>query len=154
MGTVDTFPEESPLVFDISLEEDIESELEDFVLLTRLGILDEAKELFHMVLKEHQHLFPVFAETAAFFVDSNEGDQLTILLQDLKSRGTKFDTPDKNELLSILCDFATADPRVIETNSNDYLNQWLRHLNDHFFRRDQYTNILSPISSAQVYLPQ
>lgn len=149
MDAVNPFSEDNPLVFDIKLEEDIEAELEDFILLTRLGVHREAKEIYHEVLKEHQNLFPVFAELAGFFVELGEMNQLSALLEDLGPTGATFDNSDRRELLSLLSSFAKADVRPTESYKT-YLDQWILYLVIHFERRDSKTGRLHALSSAQV----
>jgi len=56
---------------ELDLEEDIPAELEEFVLLARLGVKDEALRLAQDVLWRHIHQFPVFAEIAGFLIEHN-----------------------------------------------------------------------------------
>lgn len=52
----------------MDLKEDIAAELEDFVLLARLGITDKALEIVDHGLCRHLHVFAVTAETGGFMV--------------------------------------------------------------------------------------
>lgn len=49
-------------------EEDIEAELIEFMLTSRLGLIQEAQRLVELVLWPHLDIFPVFAEVAYFII--------------------------------------------------------------------------------------
>ena len=60
--------------FQFEVEEDIEGELEDFVRLARLGLVEQAREHFQ------QTLLPVFAEYEELLVSENAYQELLGIL--------------------------------------------------------------------------
>lgn len=66
--------------FQFEVEEDIEGELEDFVRLARLGLVEKAREHFQQTLSPHAKLFPVFAEYAELLVSENAYQELLGIL--------------------------------------------------------------------------
>jgi hypothetical protein len=66
--------------FEFEIEEDIEGELEDFVKLARLGLVERARKYFHQILLPHVKLFPVFAEYAELLVSENAFQELLEIL--------------------------------------------------------------------------
>ncbi|KAK5957200.1 hypothetical protein OHC33_001571 [Knufia fluminis] len=52
----------------MSMKEDVAAELEDFILLARLGIVDAALEIVDHVLWPHLNVFAVTAEVAGFLI--------------------------------------------------------------------------------------
>jgi hypothetical protein len=61
---------------EFEVEEDIEGELEDFVRLVRLGLVEQAREHFQQTLSPHAKLFPVLAEYAKLLVSENASQEL------------------------------------------------------------------------------
>lgn len=90
------------LIFDLELEEDIEAELEHFILLVRLGFTDDAREFHRDVLHESDHLFPVFAELVAFYMELNEMSQISTLIHRFESSHRIFTSSDKHEMMYFL----------------------------------------------------
>jgi hypothetical protein len=72
------------LTFD--LHDDVESNLEEFVTLARLGYQVEADEYFKEVLKTYKHIFPVFAERSEFLISIRAYDELRRLLPQSQER--------------------------------------------------------------------
>ena len=56
----------------LELEEDVAAELEDFALLVRIGIYDEAYRHLDTILWDHLDHYAVFAEVAQFLADRND----------------------------------------------------------------------------------
>lgn len=94
--------DENALVFNLTLEEDIEAELEDFVLRARLGHVQEAEDFHNLILKKHENLFPVFGELVAFYMDIDKEQSLVQLVQRLESTKIVFNSPEKRELVYFL----------------------------------------------------
>ncbi|KAH7169513.1 hypothetical protein DER46DRAFT_462481, partial [Fusarium sp. MPI-SDFR-AT-0072] len=63
--------------------EDIPAELEDFIFLSRLGILEEAKGLFEQNLRPYISFFPVLAEYADMLLEEGLYADLSQLLTSL-----------------------------------------------------------------------
>ena len=51
--------------------EDIPAEIEEFLRLSRLGLITDARNLFDRSLKEHLNLFPVLAEYSGFLLEQD-----------------------------------------------------------------------------------
>lgn len=66
----------------LDLEEDVEAELEDFMLLSRLGVENEAYRLLTDVLWSHISFFPVFVEAAYFLFRTKNFKKLEQLTED------------------------------------------------------------------------
>lgn len=79
-------PTENEVIADVELplEEDIVAELEEFIFLGRLGVVDEALEILEMTLWPYLDHFPVAAEAAAFLVENGIWERLPKLLDALK----------------------------------------------------------------------
>ena len=60
----------------VCLQDDAETLLEDFLLLSRLGATRYAARFIDVVLQPYQNLFPVFAECTEFFFFNSDGDKL------------------------------------------------------------------------------
>lgn len=63
-----------PMIFNerLELEEDVAAELEDFALLVRLGIYDEAYQHLDTILWNHLDQYAVFAEVAQFLIGRSD----------------------------------------------------------------------------------
>jgi hypothetical protein len=72
------------LTFD--LHDDVESNLEHYVNLARLGDPTEANEYFDEVLKKYKHIFPVFAERSEFLIATGAYEELRKLLPKSQER--------------------------------------------------------------------
>lgn len=84
---------------EVALQEDIGAELDYFVLLTLLGIDDEALEFASTVLWYHLRYFPVTAEIAGYLVARNDIKQLRRLWDYLEDNHIQFDNADEKLLL-------------------------------------------------------
>lgn len=69
--------------FELQLHEDIGAEIEDIILLRRLGFPDEVLDIIDNVLWRHAALFPVFAEVSAFLCERGDGRRLRKLVDDV-----------------------------------------------------------------------
>lgn len=97
-------PGDREMIFetDIPLEEDIVAELEEFILLGRLGIVDEAVQLLQNVLWRHLRFFPVLAEAAAFLLEHELWAQFQALLEELDLRKIQFEDHDEVDFIDVL----------------------------------------------------
>ncbi|KAK5070398.1 hypothetical protein LTR64_000069 [Lithohypha guttulata] len=86
---------------ELNLKEDIAAELEDFMLLTRLGIYDEASEFVNQVLWPHLSWFPVAAEGLGFFREQHDYNGLRRVLSELAMRDIKFQSTHEQKLISM-----------------------------------------------------
>lgn len=86
---------------ELDLEEDIAAELEDFIFLARLGVVDDASALVRNVLWPHAHQFPVFAEISSFLAE-HDLDSLKILLQEFAARNTSFTDDEEKEFINVI----------------------------------------------------
>jgi hypothetical protein len=68
------------------LHDDVESNLEEFVRLARLGDPAEANDYFEEVLKKYKHIFPVFAERSEFLISTGAYEELRKLLPQSQER--------------------------------------------------------------------
>ncbi|KAK5093368.1 hypothetical protein LTR70_004740 [Exophiala xenobiotica] len=91
----------------LELEEDIPAELEDFVLVSRLGMVADAQRLVSDVLWRHLRYFPVVAEIAEFFLGSGLWESLDDLVRELDRRRISFDDYNEKEVLRRLRTFGT-----------------------------------------------
>lgn len=87
--------EQSPeelVTFDLTLDvdEDIDSYLQRFVFLSKLGYLRLAKELAESILWQYIDCFEVFAELTAFYISIQHDIALSDLLLDLTASKTIF----------------------------------------------------------------
>ena len=115
-------PAEDVLSLSASLEEDIQSELEEFVLLARLGLTDEAHTFYEEVLHENVDLFPIFAEVAAFYLDIDEPKRIGQLVLDHEARVTTLHTPDQRSLIHVLRSLSSAiNPDDMQHNGSETL---------------------------------
>lgn len=92
---------DSELVYEgsLELEEDIPAELEDFVIVARLGMTEDAQRLVSDVLWRHLHFFPVVAEIAEFFLGSGLWGSLRNLVRELDRRRIFFGDYNETEML-------------------------------------------------------
>lgn len=105
------------LNMDIDLEEDISAELEDFILLARLGVVEEAQDLIQNVLRRHVDHFPVFAEVAGFCVEQQQLQPLRLLLDEVQSRDVHFPIQEETDFLSAVMLF-------INPESSQHIVAW------------------------------
>jgi hypothetical protein len=85
---------------DFDVVEDIPTALEDFIFLSRLGVLEEAHQLFEDKLKPYWKLFPVLVEFADMLLEEHRYQELYNLLQDL-SIETDF-SGNERQLLTLM----------------------------------------------------
>lgn len=83
----------------LALREDIGAELDDFLLLSLLGIDDEARESVRVILWRHLRYFPVFAEVADYVIERNEKILQRQLLQTIQSANIDFAHRDEATFL-------------------------------------------------------
>jgi len=95
------------LAFDMEMEmeEDVASELEDFILLSRLGVVDEALHVVEHVLWPHLHLFPVLAEVAGFLIEHTYKVHAGRIVADLESRQIAFTEQNEIEFVIMIKEF-------------------------------------------------
>lgn len=85
---------------EVALQEDIGAELDYFILLTLLGIDDEASEFALHTLWRHLRHFPVTAEIAGYLIVRNHIDQLKRLRDCLENSHIQFDNADESLLVA------------------------------------------------------
>lgn len=95
---------ENEVIFriELPLEEDLVAELERFIYLGRLSIVEEALQILDEILWPHLRHFPVVAESAAFLIEHNMWSKLQTLLDDLHRRDIIFSIPDEMEFVMTL----------------------------------------------------
>jgi hypothetical protein len=71
---------DTDIILTFDLHDDVESNLEEFVTLARLGYQVEADEYFKEVLKKYKHIFPVFAERSEFLISTGAYEKLRNLI--------------------------------------------------------------------------
>lgn len=103
------------LVFDMEMKEDVETELEEFIALSRLGIFYEAREIAQNVLWQHLNIFPVMAEIAGFLVEHKHLAMLTRLLEDLDTRGIKYNKDEEQDFVASLRQITNQDLKTRST---------------------------------------
>lgn len=110
------------LTFEMDFKEDIAAELEDFILLARLGIIDEALEVADHILWPHLHIFPVFAEVSGFLIQYELWDKLRDIQKELERRRITFDGPDEMAFATHLRILANQKhPSKTSTRTLDFL---------------------------------
>ncbi|KAJ9659609.1 hypothetical protein H2198_003022 [Neophaeococcomyces mojaviensis] len=80
----------SGIVLNMRLYEDVAAELEELILYSRLGVVDDAAEILDTVLWRHLQFFPVVAEAALFLVHQRDYGRLLSLLGELQDRSIHF----------------------------------------------------------------
>jgi hypothetical protein len=121
IGTVTNVNSEGniPLLeMDFDIVEDIPAELEDFIFLSRLGLIKEAHELFEQNLKPYLGFFPVLAEFADMLLEEGVYAELSQLLMN-PSTPTGF-SEDEYQLLALMRALSEA---YIEGRSNEAKGQ-------------------------------
>ena len=86
----------------LGLDEDVAAELEDFALLTRLSIIDEADDMIKNVLEGHLNHFAVFAEVVQFLLDRQNLSQLQVLVGKLSENQICFNRSDEREFVHLI----------------------------------------------------
>ena len=76
----------------MELEEDVAAELDDFLTMRRLGLVEDASRVANEVLWRHSHSFPVFAEMAAFYIEQAHLEAVRVLAL---TKGFGFRQPDE-----------------------------------------------------------
>lgn len=94
--------EELPFDEEMELHEDIGAELDYFILLTLLGIDNEAQEFASTALWPHLRHFPVLAEIANFFIVRNDIEGLGQLLDHVEKLNVQFHDPEEDLLLTYM----------------------------------------------------
>lgn len=86
---------------ELDLKEDVAAELEDFILLSRLGVVEEALQMVEHVLWRHFRFFPVYAEVCIFLIQIDEKGLLRKIVKDLDIGAISLRTQDGDEKLFI-----------------------------------------------------
>lgn len=68
------------LRFEMELEEDVGAAVEDLIMYSRLGLVDDALAVIHEVLWRHLLFFPALAEVSLFLIEQDEMEQLETIL--------------------------------------------------------------------------
>lgn len=103
---------------ELDLEEDIPAELEEFILLARLGVEDEALRLAQDVLWRHTHHYPVFAEVAGFLAEHRLFGELRTLVNHLYDRKVEFRDREEQEFVQFLSSLMLQDHETHITEAN------------------------------------
>lgn len=90
------------VTMELALQEDVDAELEDFLLLSLLRIDDEAKDVVRAVLWRHLRHFSVFAEIAGFAIDRNDSALLNELITTMSEARIEFQSKDEMMFLQIV----------------------------------------------------
>lgn len=106
------------LNMEFDIVEDIPAELEDFIFLSRLGLFQDARELFVQYLEPHIGFFPVLAEFADMLLEDGRYAELCQLLTDSYSEN-KF-SEEERQLLGLMKALSEA---YIEQNTNEEKEQ-------------------------------
>lgn len=103
------------IVMELDLFEDIAAELEDFILLSKLGVTDEAFELVDAVLVRHIRFFPVFAEITGFLIDNNHGSRVAELFIDFQRQQNAASFTNEDDLFLNIVELYIQDdlPRTV-----------------------------------------
>jgi hypothetical protein len=99
-----SFTGEGSFQLELAIEEDIPTEVDDFVRFSRLGFFKEADEVLDEALKDHLDLFPVVAEYADALLEQRRYRELSDFLEQV--RDEKFEAAEIQllELLKCLSD--------------------------------------------------
>lgn len=84
---------------ELALQEDIGAELDDFLLLSLLGIDGEAQECIRIVLWRHLRYFPIFAEVADYLIEKGDTSLKAQLLRTIMSENINFPHPHERVFL-------------------------------------------------------
>jgi hypothetical protein len=91
----------------LNMTSTLQDELDGFVRYSRLGLFQEAKDIYGDVLKSHEHMFPVTAEYADHLLERGSYRELhSFLDQKLKVKGEHSYKDDEVALLCLWKDFA------------------------------------------------
>lgn len=90
---------------ELPLEEDVVAELERFVYLGRLGIVEEALQILDEILWRHLQHFPVAAEAVAFLIEHKMWTELHRTVNEIHYRNIRFTSNDENEFVDTLTTF-------------------------------------------------
>ncbi|KAL5337633.1 hypothetical protein BJX70DRAFT_399450 [Aspergillus crustosus] len=91
---------------ELDLEEDLESELHEFVRLCRMGYYSDAETFFDNVLEKHLRLFPVIAEYADMLLEQGRYRQAVEFLSHHLSVSEDTLNPLETQLLILMRSFA------------------------------------------------
>lgn len=97
------------IVVELALREDIGAELDDFLLLSLLGIDDEARESAREILWRHLRHFPVFAEIADYLIQRNDVFLKTQLLQTITTENIHFADPREAKFLATIVELLESE---------------------------------------------
>lgn len=112
MQNKDAFPPE-PLMLELGLEEDIEAELEEFIVLSRLEIIPEAMAMATDVLWRHIRLFPVLAELVGFFIEHQRSTEIALLQDELIKQHVSFAQQDESNFFDFVLNLSTTNPNLL-----------------------------------------
>ena len=150
MSSIDSAAEDIGILeMDLDLEEDVAAELEEFVLLGRLGLKDEAWNLADTVLRRHLHFFPVFAEIAGLCCETNRQDRAANLICQLTAEDITFRDADERSFTRAVALFgmnrltdSTRRGLGIEQLNRQEIDEQLAQAEVRLFRS---TNMHSPV---------
>lgn len=96
MATVD---KDTGFKISLGLEEDVATELEDFALLVRLGVTEDAMYLVDNVLQEHLNHFAVVVEVTQYLLDLRDFERLRALMKTIRNKQICFDDNDESRFV-------------------------------------------------------
>lgn len=100
--------------FEMKLKEDVAAELEEFILLSRLALHDEAMGIAGHILWRHLQIFPVMAEISGYLVEQQDLHRLRRLVQDLDRWHITFAATEDGGFVELLKTLSAASaPRLI-----------------------------------------
>ena len=102
------FTQNDGLTFEMNLKEDLAAELEEFILLSRLGIYDEAIAIADHILCRHLSVFPVMAEVSSYLIERQEFQRLKALVDMLNAQHVTFTGTSEAEFVEFLVFLAGA----------------------------------------------
>ncbi|KAK5094837.1 hypothetical protein LTS08_008455 [Lithohypha guttulata] len=108
-----TIEEQFGFEMDLDLEEDVQAELEDFILLARLGVEDGALHLARTVLWRHVHHFPVFAEVADFLLELRADVYLHELFSAMKEKDIQFPHEEQQAFTHLVHELYAKTPNPV-----------------------------------------
>jgi tetratricopeptide (TPR) repeat protein len=108
------------LDMEFDIVEDIPAELEDFIFLARLGLFEEAHELFEQVLKPHDRYFPVLAEFADMLLEEGRYAELSRLLTNPSAKA-EF-SEDECQLLDLMKALSEAHIEQLPNQAKEQLD--------------------------------
>ena len=98
----DNFDAKDSSTFEMKLKEDVAAELEEFILLSRLAVHDEAMDIAEHILWRHLQIFPVMAEISGCLIEQRDFQRLRRLVRDLDCRHIRFTATDEADFIELL----------------------------------------------------